>query len=103
MRQAVPNAKVISAMSFVRRGLPVSAALAARTKAVVSSAQAVCIFPPPSGNLGTGSSLALLTALEQNIPVWVAGSVAPTRLGWQRLELSGVSGWVFMPAINSLF
>ncbi len=103
VRQAIPSAKVISAMSFVRRGLPVSAALAARTKAVISSSQAVCIFPPANGNLGSGSLLALQSALKQNIPVWVAGSKPPTQLGWQPFVLSGVSGWFFNCGLNSLF
>lgn len=103
VRASVPSARVISAMSFVRRGLPVTVALAARTRAVVQQSKAVCIFPPASGNLGTGSSLALQTALVMGLPVWVAGPVAPTRLGWQPLTIAGVSGWFFSAGLNSLF
>jgi hypothetical protein len=103
VRASVPSTKVITAMSFVRRGLPVVAALAARTQAVVQQSQAVCIFPPASGHLGVGSSLALQTAIAAGLPVWVAGPVAPTRLGWQSLTLGGVAGWFFNAGLNSLF
>jgi hypothetical protein len=103
VRLTLPSARVISAMSFVRRGLPVSAALAARTRAVVLASNAVCIFPPRSGSLGAGSLLALQTALESNRPVWVAGATPPTPSGWQPFTLAGVFGWLFHLGSNSLF
>ena len=98
VRAVAPNAVILEAQNF-----PGVAAvqLAARTRAVVSGAQALVLFPPASGVLGPGSTLALECALNASIPVWVAGHRAPSS-AWSVLVLAGVPGWFFgVPA--SLF
>jgi hypothetical protein len=75
--------------------------LAARTRAVVAGAQALALFPPASGVLGPGSSLALECALNASIPVWVAGHRAPSS-AWSVLDLAGVPGW-FLGVPVSIF
>ena len=72
------------------------AALATRTRCVVSAAAAVAVFPPAGGVLGPGSALALRLALSRGVPVFVAGPVAPARSGWAAATVAGVSGWVFV-------
>ena len=100
VRRAAPLAVVVSASAFV--GLPPRAALARRTAVVVSGAAALCLFPPASGVLGPGSSLALTIALERGLPVWSAGP-RPVGLGWRACTLAGVPGWLCSPAQPSLF
>ena len=91
---------VVSASSFGsgRR------ALAARTRSVVSGpgVRVLCLFPPASGVLGPGSSLALSVALERGLPVWSAGP-RPVGAGWQPCALAGVPGWLCSASQGSLF
>jgi NAD(P)H-hydrate repair Nnr-like enzyme with NAD(P)H-hydrate dehydratase domain len=98
VRAVAPNAVILEAKNF-----PGVAAmqLAARTRAVVSGAQALALFPPASGVLGSGSTLALECALNASIPVWVAGDRAPSP-AWSVLNLAGVPGW-FLGVPASLF
>ena len=91
VRSVAPNAVMLEAKNFP--GIP-ALQLAARTRAVVSGAQALVLFPPGSGVLGPGSSLALACALNASIPVWVAGHRAPS-LAWSGFYLAGVPGWFF--------
>ena len=93
VRAACPQAVVLQAQHF--QGIT-TAQLVARTRAVVSGAQALAIFPPASGVLGPGSSLALQTALDSGLPVWCAGAHAPS-LAWSGFNLAGVAGWFFGP------
>ncbi len=83
--------------------LPPRVALSVRTRAVVSGASALVVFPPVSGVLGPGSALALSTALELGLPVWVAGSARPAGSGWSPLALAGVPGFECVPAQPCLF
>lgn len=89
---------VLRASAFLASS--VRASLALRTRAVVCGASAVCVFPSASG-IGSGSALAIQTALSANLPVFVAG-IRPIGAAWQPLTLAGVSGW-FVPAPPSLF
>lgn len=91
---------VVRASSFPG---PPRARLAARTRAVVSGASALCVFPPAGGVLGPGSSLAVREALRRGLPVWCAGA-RPSSVGafWSPLRLAGVPGFVCLPA-PSLF
>ena len=111
VRALAPNAVTLEAKNFpgvatildptaAPRG-PGSHQLAARTRAVVSGAQALALFPPGSGVLGPGSTLALECALKASIPVWVAGHRAPSS-AWSVLDLAGVPGW-FLGVPASLF
>ena len=100
VRTAAPTAAVISALQF--SALPPRAALARRTMTVVYHASALCLFPPASGVLGPGSTVALNTALNLFLPIWCAG-VAPTSSNWQPHTLCGVSGWLWLPSQASLF
>jgi hypothetical protein len=98
VRAVAPDAVILEAKNFP--GVA-TMQLAARTRAVVSGAQALALFPPASGVLGPGSSLALECALHASLPVWVAGHRAPSS-AWSALSLAGVPGWFFgVPA--SLF
>ena len=98
VRAVAPNAVTLEAQNF-----PGVAAvqLAARTRAVVSGAHALALFPPASGVLGPGSTLALECALNASIPVWVAGDRAPSS-AWSACILAGVPGW-FLGIPASLF
>jgi hypothetical protein len=98
VRAVAPNAVTLEAKNF-----PGVAAmqLAARTRAVVSGAQALALFPPASGVLGPGSSLALECALNASLPVWIAGDRAPSS-AWSACILAGVPGW-FLGVPASLF
>jgi hypothetical protein len=98
VRAVAPNAVTLEAKNF-----PGVAAvqLAARTRAVVSGAQALALFPPASGVLGPGSTLALECALNASLPVWVAGHRAPSS-AWSVCILAGVPGW-FLGVPVSLF
>ena len=97
VRLAAPSALVFSA-SFARFShLPPASALAARTVAVVSGATALCIFPPASGVLGRGSSLALSTAMRLSIPIWFAGPVSPLGANWSAHSIASVQGWLYYP------
>ena len=98
VRAVAPNAVMLEAQNF-----PGVAAvqLAARTRAVVSGAHALVLFPPVSGVFGPGSTLALEYALKASIPVWVAGDRAPSS-AWSVLDLAGVPGW-FLGVPASLF
>jgi hypothetical protein len=98
VRAVAPNSVTLEAKNF-----PGVAAvqLAARSRAVVSGAQALALFPPVSGVLGPGSTLALECALKASIPVWVAGHRAPSS-AWSVLVLAGVPGW-FLGVPASLF
>ena len=91
VRAACPHAVVLQAQHF--QGIA-TAQLVARTRAVVAGAQALVLFPPGSGVLGPGSSLALSCALNASIPVWVAGHRAPSS-AWSGFNLAGVPGWFF--------
>ena len=86
-----PNAVTLEAKNF-----PGVAAvqLAARTRALA-------LFPPASGVLGPGSTLALECALNASLPVWVAGHRAPFS-AWSECILAGVPGW-FLGVPESLF
>jgi hypothetical protein len=98
VRATAPNAVTLEAKNFP--GVP-AMQLAARTRAVVSGAHALVLFPPGSGVLGPGSTLALECALKASIPVWVAGRRAPSS-AWSALDLAGVPGW-FLGVPESLF
>ncbi len=91
VRELVPSSRlfVVSASEF--SGLPVSAALAVRTRAVAG------------GILGKGTELAVSVALELSLPVWAAGPVCPIGIGWKSCELFGVAGWLCMPLQVGLF
>lgn len=76
------------------------AALATRTRLVVSAAAAVAVFPPAAGAgaLGPGSLLALRVGLRRGVPVFVAGPVAPALgAGWAAATVAGVPGWLHLP------
>ncbi len=95
VRVACPSAHVLHAQSQQPRHL------AARTRAVVIGASALVVFPPSSGVLGPGSTLAVSCAIAQNLPVWVAGPSAPGA-GWVSQKLAGLSGFLYAPQ-SSLF
>ena len=98
VRATAPNAVTLEAKNFT--GVA-AMQLAARTRAVVSGAHALVLFPPVSGVFGPGSTLALEYALKASIPVWVAGDRAPSS-AWSVLDLAGVPGW-FLGVPASLF
>ena len=83
--------------------LPIRVALASRTRAVVSGSQCLLAFPSASGVLGKGTELAVTTALEFELPLWVAGPICPTGIGWKSLGLFGISGWLYLPCQPRLF
>jgi len=98
VRDCCPQATVLFASNF---GVG-KWSFAKRTKAVVAGSSALCVFPPASDQLGPGSSLALSTALELALPVWVAGE-KPVGVNWQAFSIAGVSGWLCLPSQNPLF
>lgn len=98
VRVCCPSATVLSAASFGQGRW----SFAARTKAVVSGASALCIFPPANHVLGPGSSLALRTAFSLNLPIWQAGP-KPQGKNWQPLGIGGVSGFVLVSEQSKLF
>jgi hypothetical protein len=67
VRAVAPDAVTLEAKNFP--GVA-TVQLAARTRAVVAGAHALVLFPPGSGVLGPGSTLALECALNASIPVW---------------------------------
>ena len=93
---AAPKVRVFRAEA------PAPWALAKRTGQVINAARAVAIFPPASGDLGPGSALALRLALGRNLPVFVAGPVRPAPQ-FDPAHLGGVSGWLFLPPMPTLF
>jgi hypothetical protein len=95
VRACCPSAVVLRASSFPG---PPRARLAARTRAVVSGASALCVFPPAGGFLGPGSSLAIREAFARNLPVWCAGPRPAVPALWSPLRLAGVPGFVCFPA-----
>lgn len=99
VRAACPFAVVLRASSFSG---PPRARLAARTRAVVAGASALCVFPPASGVLGPGSSLAVREALRRGLPVWCAGTYPSVSVPWSPFCLAGVPGFACFPA-PSLF
>ena len=103
VREIVPCSRleVVSISDYSH--LPIRAALATRTKAVVSGAQCLLAFPPAGGVLGKGTGLAVSVALELSLPVWAAGPVCPTGIGWKSWELFGVDGWLYIPLQTRLF
>ena len=92
VRASYPLATVLYASSF---GVG-KWSFAARTRALVSASTALCLFPPDSGILGPGSSLALTTAIKHNLPIFCAG-IKPTQADWQPYMLAGVAGFVLLP------
>ena len=99
VRSCCPSAVVLRALSFSG---PPHARLAARTRAVVSGASALCVFPPAGGVLGPGSTLAVRCALSTGIPVWCAGPRPSVSASWSPLRLAGIPGFACLPA-SSLF
>ena len=99
VRFCCPSALVLRASAFPG---PPRARLAARTRAVVSVADALCVFPPAGGVLGPGSSLAVREALRRGLPVWCAGPRPSVSASWSPLRVAGVTGFVCLPA-PSLF
>lgn len=104
VRVACPSAAVFVARELFP-SLPVPAALASRTRVVVSGASALLVFPPAGGVLGRGSALAVRSAVAAGLPVWCAGAVCPVGSGWVRFSLCGVAGWACFSATaqRSLF
>ena len=96
-----PRLVVVSASEFSH--LPFRAALAVRTRAVISGSQCLLAFPSAGGVLGKGTGLAISVARELSLPVWVAGSVCPIGIGWKSSELFRVSGWLNIPLQTRLF
>jgi len=86
--------------------LPVRARFAARTRACVSSADCLLAFAPASGVLGRGTALAVRTAVDRGLPVFVASPVCPVfpvDSSWVAATFSGVSGWACGPSQTALF
>lgn len=105
VRSAVPSASltVFEYLAPEFSHLPVQAALAARTRACVLSANCLLAFAPESGVLGRGTSLAVSTAVAAGLPVFVVSPTAPAGAGWVQSSFAGVSGWSFMPSQTALF
>lgn len=95
VRSRCPSAVVLRASSFSG---PLRARLAARTRAVVAGASALCVFPPAGGALGPGSALAVREALRNGLPVWCAGPRHSIGVFWSPLRLAGVPGFVCLPS-----
>ena len=97
VRSLVPNSQleIVSISDYSH--LPIQAALATRTRAMVSGSQCLLAFPAVGGVLGKGTGLAVSVALELYLPVWVARPVCPTGIGWKSCELFRVAGWLYMP------
>ena len=94
VRSCCPSAMVLRASSFSG---PPRARLAARTRAVVAGASALCVFPPASGVLGPGSSLAVREAFRRGLPVWCVGPRPSVSASWSPLRLAGLPGWAWWP------
>ena len=103
VRSLVPTSRleIVSISDYSH--LPIQAALATRTRAVVSSSQCLLAFPAAGGILGKGTGLAVSVALELSLPVWLAGPVCPIGIGWKPWGLFGVDGWLYMPLQIGLF
>ena len=103
VREIVPSSRlaVVSVSDYSH--LPIRVALTTRTHSVVSGSQCLLAFPLSSGVLGKGTAIAVSTALELSLPVWVAGPVCPVGFGWKSLELFGTAGWLCMPLQVGLF
>lgn len=99
VRSCCPSDVVLRASSFPG---PSRTRLAARTRAVVAGASALCVFPPAGGVLGPGSSLAIRCAISSSLPVWCAGPRPSASPAWSPLRLAGLPGFVCFPA-PSLF
>jgi hypothetical protein len=84
-----PGCVVLRASAFPASNF--AGSLALRTRAVVRGASAVCVFPS-AGGIGSGSALAISTALSCGLPVFVAG-VCPSAGTWQPCTVAGVAGW----------
>ena len=104
VRTLVPNPHlvVVSTSDSEFSHLPVKAALVMRTRAIVKNAHCLLAFPAASG-LGKGTNLAINTALELVLPIWVAGFNSPTGKGWTPHFLFNVSGWLYIPCQTRLF
>lgn len=100
---AAPAPVVVAASAPQFQHLPPAAALAARTRAVVLGSSGLVIFAPASGVLGRGSSLAVATAREVGVPVWVCSPLPPCGSGWVRSCWLGVSGWCLVSPQGALF
>ncbi len=94
VRGSCPSAVVVRASSFSG---PPRARLAARTRAVVAGASALCVFLPASGVLGPGSTLAVREALRRGLPVWCVGPRPAVPAPRSPLRLAGLPGWVWWP------
>lgn len=96
VREAAPCAVVVAANAFAVQ-------LVQRTRAVVLGAQALAVFPPASGLLGPGSSLAVRIAVAALLLVWVAGLVVPSGFGvtWVACVVAGVPGFLYAPALQA--
>jgi len=98
VRQADPTAKVLKASSF---GFG-KYSFAKRTKAVVSQANALILYPPQTNQLGLGSTLALNTALSLNLPIWQAGPTPPAK-HWQPYSIAKQAGYLLLPNQTAIF
>ena len=78
VRENTPLDRVTVLKASDLKHLPFKAALAVRTKNMVSGSSCLLAFPSSSGVLGKGTGLAVKTALDLGLPVWVAGPVKPT-------------------------
>lgn len=94
VRSCCPSAVVLRASSFSG---PIRARFAARTRAVVASASALCVFPPVGDALGPGSALAIRWGLSAGLPVWCAGPYPYVPAAWSPLRLVGIPGWSCWP------
>ena len=103
VREIIPSSRLAVVSISDYSHLPIQAALATRTRAVVSNSQCLLAFPPAGGVLGKGTGLAVSVAFELSLPVWVAGPVCPTGIGWKSWELFEVGGWLYMPLQIGLF
>ena len=103
VREIVPSSQltVVSVSDYSH--LPIQAALATRTRVVVSASQCLLAFPAAGSVLGRGTGLAVSVATELSLPVWLAGPVCPTGFGWKSWELFGVAGWLHKPLQDRLF
>lgn len=108
VRAGVPGASltVFRASAPAWSALPVRARFAARTVACVSSASCLLAFAPQSGVLGVGTALAVSTALDRGLPVFVASPVAPVGAAgftWVAATFSGICGWAVLPSQTRIF
>ena len=98
VRQADPTAQVIKAKTFGYGKY----SFAKRTKAVVSQANALILFPPQTNQLGLGSTLALNTAVSLNVPIWQAGPTPPAK-HWQPYTIAKQQGYLLLPNQTAIF